>query len=138
MEAAGAGGIQGREGPPTKKAATKLRKKTLAIAREYQKILVKKKANELRILKERQRAIAENEARTALRAAMIASAKEHKRLRSEAESKKVKIGSPKLEQRACKERRPPRKELVVVRRRNGRETRLRTGLVVQKAKPAPK
>jgi len=45
---------------------------------------------------------------------------------------------PKLEQRASKERSASRKELVVVRRRDGRETRLRTGLMAQKAKPAPK
>ena len=56
-----------------KKAATKLRKKALTIDREYQKIMVKKKADELRVLKDQQRAIAEN----VLREAII----EHKRLR---------------------------------------------------------
>ena len=44
---------------------------------------------------------------------------------------------PKLEQRASKERSASRKELVVVRTRDGWETRLRTGLLAQKAKPAP-
>jgi hypothetical protein len=71
---------QGATSEPTR-ASTKLRKKTIAIAREYQKIMVKKKANELRILKEQERTIAEKEASMALRDAMIASAKEHKRLR---------------------------------------------------------
>ena len=82
-------------------------------------------------------AIAEKEARTALRDAIIASAKEHKRLRLEAESK-AKISLPKLEQRASKGRSASRKELVVVRRRDGRETRLRAGLMVRKAKPTPR
>jgi hypothetical protein len=116
-----------------KRAATKLRKKTLAIAREYQKIMVKKKANELRILKERQRAIAEQKARATLREA-IAASKDHKRLRLEVESKKAQIR--KLEQLASKERNAS--GIVVVRRRDGRETKLRTGLVGQKAKPAPR
>jgi len=115
-------GYSGRGGSSEpKRAATKLRKKALAIDREYQKIMVKKKADELRVLKEQQRAIAEN----ALREAII----EHKRLRLGAESKKAKINSPK--------RSASRKKLVVVRRRDGRETRLRTGLRTQKAKPAP-
>jgi hypothetical protein len=100
--------------------------------------LVKKKADELRILKERQRAIAEKEAGTALRDAIVASAKDHKRLRLEAKSKKAKIRSPKLEQLASEERSVSKKEVIVVSRRDGRETKLRIGRVGQKAKPAPR
>jgi hypothetical protein len=100
--------------------------------------LVKKQADQLRVLKEQQRAIAEREARTALREAIIASAKEHKRLRSKPKFQKAEICSPKLEQPASKERNASRKEVVIVRRRDGRETKLRTGLVGQKAKPAPR
>jgi DNA-directed RNA polymerase beta' subunit len=102
-----------------KKAAAKLHKKTIAIAREYQKIMVKKKANELRILKEQQRVIAEN----ALREAII----EHKRLRIGAGSKKAKINSSK--------RSASRKKLAVAIRRSGDQ--VAHGLRTQKAKPAP-
>jgi hypothetical protein len=47
---------------------------------------------------------------------MIASAKEHKRLRLEAGSKKVKTSSPKLNQRTYEEL-PPRKELAAIMQR---------------------
>lgn len=115
-----------------KKAAAKARKKALAIAREYQKILIKKEANELRILKDRQRNIVDNQARAALREAMIASAEEHKRLRSEVEFKKAGIAK-----QASTKRSASRKEIAVVRKQDGRLTKLRTGLVVeQKGMPA--
>ncbi|WBL78785.1 hypothetical protein I3J27_38635 [Bradyrhizobium xenonodulans] len=96
-----------------KVAATKLRRKTLAIACEYQKLLGKKKADEHKKLKERQRAIAADKARAALRKAV----KEHRRL--PANSKKS--NSSELDDRASKGR-----KLIVVRRREGREIRLRT------------
>jgi hypothetical protein len=133
---------QGRGGASEskpKKAANKSRKKiSLAILAEERKILMKKQADQLRALKEQQRTIAEKAARTVLSEAIIASAKEHKRLRSEADFQKAEIRSPKLEQLASKARNTSRKEVVVVRRRDGREAKLRTGLLGQKAKPAPR
>jgi hypothetical protein len=97
-------------------------REALAAAGEYQKILAKKKANELRILKEQKRALAEKKARTALHDAV----KEHKRLRAKLKTAET---SPKLGDVAFKERNASRMKLVVVRRRDGRETKLRTGLV---------
>jgi hypothetical protein len=119
-----------------KKPANRPRKKTRSAILAEHKILVKKQAEQLRILKEQQGSIVEKKARAALREAIIASAEEHKRLRLEGEFQKAKIR--KLEQLASRERNASGKEVVVVRRRDGRETKLCTGLVGQKAKPAPR
>jgi hypothetical protein len=119
-----------------KKPASRPRKKTRSAILAEHKILVKKQAEQLRILKEQQRSIVEKNASAALREAVIASAEEYKRLRAEAQFQKAKIR--KLEQLASKERNASRKEIVVVRRRDGRETKLRIGLLGQTAKPAPR
>ena len=127
-------GNQGGGGPlDPKKTAKMPRKKARSAILAEHKILVKKQAEQLRILKEQQGSIVEKKARAALREAVIASAEEHKRLRLEVEFQKAQIR--KLEQLASKERNASR--IVVVRRRGGRDTKLRTGLVGQKAKPAP-
>jgi hypothetical protein len=118
-----------------KKPSNRTRKKTRSAILAEHKILVKKQAEQLRILKERQGSIVEKKARAALREAIIASAEEHKRSRLEAEFQKAKIRN---EQLASKERNASGKEVVVVRRRDGRKTKLRDGLVGQKAKPAPR
>jgi hypothetical protein len=127
-------GNQGGGGPlDPKKSPKRPRMKTRSAIIAEHKILVKKQAEQRRILKEQQSSIVEKEARAALRAAIIASAEEHKRLRLEAEFQKEQIC--KLEQRASNERNASR--TIVVTRQGGRDTKLRTGLVGQKAKPAP-
>jgi hypothetical protein len=128
-------GNQGRGGSSDpQKAAAKSHRKNAAILAEERKILIKKQANQLRVLKEQQRVIAEKEARAALREAIIASSREHTRLRSEVESQKTRTPSPKTEQLVSKKQSPSRKPLVV--RRGSRDAELRTGLVGKKAKPA--
>ncbi|WP_448035172.1 hypothetical protein [Bradyrhizobium liaoningense] len=96
-------------------------------------MLVRKQAEQLRILKEQQRSIVDKKARAALRAAIVASEEEHTRLRLEAEFHRAK--KRKLDKQASKERDGAAKEVVVVRRRDGRETKSRTILGGRKAKP---
>lgn len=117
----------------SKGTATKLRK-AQAVAREYQKIITKKRANELRISKEKQRAIAEKKARVALRDAIAASVKEHKRLRTK--HKTVAAASAKVDCVAIESKKAP-KGFIVVRRRDGRETKLRSGRAGKRAKCGP-
>ena len=71
-----------------------------------------------------------------MRTAIVASEEEHNRLRLEAEFHKAKMH--KLERQASKERKGAGKEVVVVRRRDGRETKLRTSSGGRQAKPAPR
>lgn len=127
-----------QKGAPSspKEPANKLRRKSRSAILAEHKILIRKQAEQLRNLKEQQRSIVEKRARAALRAAIVASEEEHKRLQFGAELHKPEVR--KVERQAAKERNGAGKEVVVVRRRDGRETTLRTSSGGRKPKPAPR